>query len=105
VRRRRRAERRRGGAARGVPGPALPGRDRLPATAALRYRTGRAAARLSARSPRHARREVLGFHLEKGHSAADWSVRPLREELLRYAALDVEVLTDLRDALAGELEE
>jgi len=49
--------------------------------------------------------EVLGFHLEKGHSAADWSVRPLREELLRYAALDVEVLTDLRDALAGELED
>jgi ribonuclease D len=49
--------------------------------------------------------EVLGFHLEKGHSAADWSVRPLREELLRYAALDVEVLTDLRDALADELED
>jgi ribonuclease D len=49
--------------------------------------------------------EVLGFHLEKGHSAADWSTRPLREELLRYAALDVEVLTDLRDALAAELAE
>jgi len=49
--------------------------------------------------------EVLGFHLEKGHSAADWSARPLREELLRYAALDVEVLTDLRDALAAELAE
>ena len=48
--------------------------------------------------------EVLGFHLEKGHSAADWSVRPLREELLRYAALDVEVLTELRDALADELD-
>jgi len=48
--------------------------------------------------------EVLGFHLEKGHSAADWSVRPLREELLRYAALDVEVLIELRDALAAELE-
>ena len=48
--------------------------------------------------------EVLGFHLEKGHSAADWSTRPLREELLRYAALDVEVLTDLRDALAAELD-
>jgi ribonuclease D len=47
--------------------------------------------------------EVLGFHLEKGHSAADWSVRPLREELLRYAALDVEVLIELRDALAAEL--
>jgi len=49
--------------------------------------------------------EVLSFHLEKGHSAADWSARPLREELLRYAALDVEVLTDLRDALATELAE
>jgi ribonuclease D len=47
--------------------------------------------------------EVLGFHLEKGHSAADWSTRPLRTELLRYAALDVEVLVDLRDALAAEL--
>jgi ribonuclease D len=47
--------------------------------------------------------EVLGFHLEKGHSADDWSVRPLREELLRYAALDVEVLVELRDALAAEL--
>ena len=47
--------------------------------------------------------EVLGFHLEKGHSAADWSTRPLREELLRYAALDVEVLVELRDALADEL--
>jgi ribonuclease D len=49
--------------------------------------------------------EVLGYHLEKGHSAADWSARPLREELLRYAALDVEVLVDLRDALAGQLAE
>jgi hypothetical protein len=44
-------------------------------------------------------RRCSGFHLEKGHSAADWSVRPLREELLRYAALDVEVLIELRDAL------
>jgi ribonuclease D len=49
--------------------------------------------------------EVLGFHLEKGHSAADWSARPLRDELLRYAALDVEVLIELRDALAAELAE
>jgi ribonuclease D len=49
--------------------------------------------------------EVLGLHLEKGHSAADWSARPLREELLRYAALDVEVLIELRDALAAELAE
>jgi ribonuclease D len=48
--------------------------------------------------------EVLGYHLEKGYSAADWSARPLRPELLRYAALDVEVLIELRDALADELE-
>ncbi len=43
---------------------------------------------------------VLGFSLEKGHAAADWSVRPLSGELLRYAALDVELLVELRDALA-----
>jgi ribonuclease D len=49
--------------------------------------------------------EVLGFHLEKGYSAADWSTRPLREELLLYAALDVEVLVELRDALALQLTE
>jgi ribonuclease D len=41
----------------------------------------------------------------KGHSAADWSTRPLPEEWLVYAALDVEVLVDLRDALAAILEE
>jgi ribonuclease D len=48
--------------------------------------------------------EVLGYRLAKEHSAADWSVRPLSAEMLRYAALDVEVLIDLRDALAAELE-
>ena len=47
---------------------------------------------------------VLGFVLEKGHAAADWSTRPLPEDWLRYAALDVEVLVDLRDALASQLE-
>jgi ribonuclease D len=49
--------------------------------------------------------EVLGFVLEKTHSAADWSTRPLPEEWLRYAALDVEVLVELRDALASQLAE
>ena len=48
---------------------------------------------------------VLGIGLEKGHAAVDWSTRPLPEDWLRYAALDVEVLVDLRDALAAELEE
>ncbi|KPC64089.1 3'-5' exonuclease [Streptomyces chattanoogensis] len=47
---------------------------------------------------------VLGFALEKGHSAVDWSTRPLPEPWLRYAALDVELLVDLRDALEEELE-
>lgn len=49
--------------------------------------------------------EVLGLRLEKGHSAADWSTRPLPEAWLRYAALDVEVLVELRDVLAAELDE
>jgi ribonuclease D len=46
---------------------------------------------------------VLGLILEKGYAAADWSTRPLPEDWLRYAALDVEVLVELRDALEAEL--
>ena len=49
--------------------------------------------------------EVLGFRLAKEHSAADWSIRPLSAEMLKYAALDVEILTDLRDALDIQLHE
>ena len=49
--------------------------------------------------------EVLGLTLEKSHSAADWSTRPLPAEWLKYAALDVEVLVELRDALAAQLAE
>lgn len=49
--------------------------------------------------------QLLGWSLQKGHSAADWSTRPLPAEWLVYAALDVEVLVDLRDALAAVLEE
>jgi ribonuclease D len=48
---------------------------------------------------------VLGYALEKGHSAVDWSTRPLPEPWLRYAALDVELLVDLRDALEEGLAE
>jgi ribonuclease D len=48
---------------------------------------------------------VLGLSLEKGHAAADWSTRPLPAPWLRYAALDVEVLVELRDALEAVLVE
>jgi ribonuclease D len=48
---------------------------------------------------------LLGLSLQKGHSAADWSTRPLPEDWLVYAALDVEVLVELRNALAAILEE
>jgi ribonuclease D len=48
---------------------------------------------------------VLGYNLEKGHSSADWSTRPLPEAMLRYAALDVEVLVSLRDHLEEVLRE
>ena len=47
---------------------------------------------------------VLGYSMLKEHSAADWSTRPLPESWLEYAALDVEVLVELRDVLAAELE-
>lgn len=47
---------------------------------------------------------LLGIELEKAHSAADWSQRPLPESWLEYAALDVALLPDLRDAVARELE-
>lgn len=48
---------------------------------------------------------MLGVTLAKEHSAADWSTRPLPEGWLAYAALDVELLVPLRDALAALLEE
>ena len=46
----------------------------------------------------------LGLQLAKEHSAVDWSARPLPEPWLRYAALDVEVLVDLREAVLADLE-
>ena len=48
---------------------------------------------------------LLGLGLAKGHGAADWSKRPLPPAWLNYAALDVEVLIELRDAIAGMLAE
>jgi ribonuclease D len=46
---------------------------------------------------------MLGLQLRKGHGAADWSTRPLPHDWLVYAALDVEVLVELRDAMEAEL--
>jgi ribonuclease D len=48
---------------------------------------------------------LLGYALEKHHSAADWSTRPLPAAWLAYAALDVELLLELRDVVAAELDE
>jgi ribonuclease D len=49
--------------------------------------------------------ELLGIHLAKEHSAANWSTRPLPESWLVYAALDVELLPDLRDSMVELLVE
>ena len=47
--------------------------------------------------------EAFGLRLRKEHSAADWSRRPLPDEWLNYAALDVELLIDLRAWLVEKL--
>lgn len=46
---------------------------------------------------------LLGSRLAKEHSAVDWSTRPLPQPWLEYAALDVEVLVELRAIIAAEL--
>jgi ribonuclease D len=48
---------------------------------------------------------LLGFGLTKGHGAADWSKRPLPADWLNYAALDVELLIELRAAISDVLAE
>jgi len=49
--------------------------------------------------------ELLGVHLAKEFSAADWSTRPLPQAWLVYAALDVELLVDLREAMGALLDD
>ncbi|MFV0405954.1 MAG: ribonuclease D [Propioniciclava sp.] len=46
---------------------------------------------------------ALGITLAKEHSAADWSRRPLPEDWLSYAALDVELLIPLRSWVQEQL--
>ncbi|MFN2495567.1 MAG: HRDC domain-containing protein [Pseudonocardiaceae bacterium] len=48
--------------------------------------------------------DLLGYQLQKGHGAADWSRRPLPADWLVYAALDVELLLPLRMVIAAELD-
>jgi ribonuclease D len=48
---------------------------------------------------------LLGQRLAKGHGAADWSKRPLPAAWLNYAALDVELLIELREAISEILAE
>ena len=43
--------------------------------------------------------QLLDVTLAKEHSAVDWSLRPLRPEWLNYAALDVELLIELRNEI------
>lgn len=47
--------------------------------------------------------KYLGVVLAKEHSAADWSYRPLPRDWRSYAALDVEVLIELREQLMERL--
>ena len=49
--------------------------------------------------------ELLDIELAKEHSAADWSIRPLSQEMLDYAALDVDVMEELWIALESRLAE
>lgn len=46
---------------------------------------------------------LLGVRLAKEHSAVDWSTRPLANDWLNYAALDVDVLFDLWAAVEAVL--
>lgn len=40
---------------------------------------------------------LLELALTKEHSAVDWSIRPLKPEWITYAALDVDILLDIKD--------
>ena len=46
---------------------------------------------------------ILGKSMRKEHSAVDWSTRPLPMPWLEYAALDVEVLIELKEIIEQEL--
>lgn len=43
---------------------------------------------------------LLGISLAKEHSSVDWSTRPMPQDWLNYAALDVELLIELRESVS-----
>jgi ribonuclease D len=48
--------------------------------------------------------QFFGVKLDKKHQRADWSLRPLTQGMLDYAAQDTKYLLDLRDQLKSRLE-
>jgi ribonuclease D len=48
--------------------------------------------------------QFFGVRLDKKHQRADWSLRPLTQGMLDYAAQDTRYLLDLRDMLRSRLE-
>lgn len=48
--------------------------------------------------------QFFGVTLDKKHQRADWSLRPLTQGMLDYAAQDTRYLLDLRDELRSRLE-
>jgi ribonuclease D len=48
--------------------------------------------------------QFFGVKLDKKHQRADWSLRPLPQGMLDYAAQDTKYLLDLRDQLKARLE-
>jgi len=49
--------------------------------------------------------KYLGVAADKKYQRADWSTRPLKAEMLAYAAMDTRHLIQVRDLLRGRLEE
>ena len=50
-------------------------------------------------------KELFGVELDKSHTRANWSKRPIADELLRYAAEDVQYLLPACEELTNRLEE
>lgn len=48
--------------------------------------------------------KYLGVRLEKKHQRADWSMRPLPQDMLEYAQEDTRYLLQLRDVIGADLE-